>query len=296
MKFENSMETTEDSQFKIEFISTSGVYKTPFTLIILFQFLVGAIFCILINLWFYNDLYFLLTGDRFLPFVLIGQWWEWFLLPLNIYANIFLFAFSIILFSVLVYKLLNKLSPPREGVFEKGSKEWKYTHRRFWAAYFPIWLARALPIPWSDIFVYRFLGVPIGKNVVAYEGYIDPELVEIGDFTMTSLNTCIFSHLIYHDKVVIKKVKIGKACVIGPQTIISPGTILQDGAVLGANSYTWVGQDLEGGLIHVGIPVSSSFPIQTLEESQEKAEKIKEELIESGTSLNHKNEIGGNTK
>jgi len=61
---------------------------------------------------------------------------------------------------------------------------------------------------------------------------------------------------------------------VGPQTIVSPGTIMQDGAVLGANSYTWIGQELEGDLIHVGIPVSMNFPIQTLEESVEKAETI----------------------
>ena len=171
--------------------------------------------------------------------------------------------------------------PPREGVFERGSKEWKYTHRRFWNAYFPIWLARALPIPWADIFAYRFFGVSIGKNVVAYEGYIDPELIEIGDFTMTSLNICIFSHLIYHEQIIIKKVKIGKACVVGPQTIVSPGTVMQDGAVLGANSYTWVGQELESDLIHVGTPVSMTFPIQSLEESQEKAERVISDPLEN---------------
>ncbi len=111
--------------------------------------------------------------------------------------------------------------------------------------------------------------------MVAYEGYIDPEFIEIGDYTMTSLNICIFSHLIYQDKILIKKVKIGKTCIVGPQTIISPGTILQDGAILGVNSYTWVNQVLEGDLIHVGIPVSMTFPIQSIEESQQKAEKIK---------------------
>jgi len=287
------MENKIDSQFRIEYISTSGVYKTPFTLIIILQLFVGWIIVFFINLWYYNDLYFLLTGKRFLPFILIGQWWEWLLLPLNLYGNLFLFVFSIILFSAGIYKVLNKLNPPKEGVFEKGSKEWKYVHRRFWTAYFPIWLARALPIPWSDIFVYRFFGVPIGKNVVAYEGYIDPEFVEIGDYTMTSLNICIFSHLIYHDKVIIKRVKVGKACVVGPQTIISPGTIMEDGAVLGANSFTWVGQELEGNLIHVGTPVSMKIPIQTLEESQEKVDKIKKEIKDNRSKLNHKSKRGG---
>ena len=275
------MNNTENSQFKIEYISTSGVYKTPFTLIILLQLFVGGIVLVFINLWFVNQLYFLLTGKQFFSLGLTAEWYYWLLLPLNLYGNIFLFAFSIILFSAGINKILNKVYPPREGVFERGSKEWKYTHRRFWNAYFPIWLARALPIPWSDIFAYRFFGVSIGKNVVAYEGYIDPEFIEIGDFTMTSLNICIFSHLIYHEQIIIKKVKIGKACVVGPQTIVSPGTVMQDGAVLGANSYTWVGQELESDLIHVGTPVSMTFPIQSLEESQEKAERVISDPLEN---------------
>jgi len=275
------MEQKDSRQFNIEYISTSGVFKTPFTLIILLQLFIGFTIAIFINIWFYNDLYFLLTGKSFLSFILIGQWWEWLLLPLNIYGNIFLFAFSIIWISAGINKVLIRLCPLKEGVFNKGSKEWKYTHRRFWNAYFPIWLARAIPIPWSDIIAYRLFGVHIGKNVVAYEGYIDPELVEIGDYTMTSLNICIFSHLIYNEHIIIKKVKIGKACVVGPHSIVTPGTVMQDGAILGANSYTWFDQELEGDLIHVGIPVSMHLPIQSVEESLGKAERIKSEISES---------------
>ena len=265
----------ENESFKIDFLSTSGVYKTPFTLIIFVQLFIGGVILIIINLWFINSLYFLLTGNEFYAFGIEGEWYFWLLLPLSIYGNIFLFAVSIFIFSAAIFKLLNKLHPPREGVFEKGSKDWKYMHRRFWIAYFPIWLARALPLPWADIFVYRLFGVHIGKNVVAYEGYIDPEFVEIGDFTMTSINICIFSHLIYHDKLIIKRVKIGNECIVGPQSIISPGTVMQDRAVLGANSYTNIGQELKSDLIHVGTPVSVNFPIQSLEESIEKVDAIK---------------------
>jgi hypothetical protein len=286
------MEETNNSQFNANIISTSGVYKTPFTFIILLQLFFGFSIIILVNLWFYNDLYYLLTGNKFLSFVLIGEWWEWLLFPLNIYGNLLLFSFSIILFSAGIFKVLNRLYAPKEGIFEKDSKEWKYTHRRFWTAYFPIWLARALPLPWSDIFVYRLFGVKIGRNVVAYEGYIDPEFIEIGDFTMTSLNICIFSHLIYQDKIIIKKVKIGKACIVGPQTIISPGTILQDGSILGVNSYTKINQILKGDLIHVGTPVSMTLQIQSIEESRDKADRIK---IESQEDSNHfdKGKTGG---
>ncbi|MFX1501548.1 MAG: hypothetical protein ACFFDH_11350, partial [Promethearchaeota archaeon] len=120
------MDNTNDPNLRDQFISTSGVFKTPFTLIILLQLFVGGIIIILVNLWFYNDLYYLLTGNRFLPFLFVGQWWEWFLLPMNIYGNLLLFAFSIILFSSVIFKILNQISPPKEGIFERGSKEWKY--------------------------------------------------------------------------------------------------------------------------------------------------------------------------
>ena len=128
----------ENESFKIDFLSTSGVYKTPFTLIIFVQLFIGGIILIIINLWFINSLYFLLTGNEFYAFGIEGEWYFWLLLPLSIYGNIFLFAFSIIISSAGIFKLLNKLHPPREGVFEKGSKDWKYMHRRFCTAYFPI--------------------------------------------------------------------------------------------------------------------------------------------------------------
>lgn len=267
--------------YEIEFISSSGVYKTPFTLIIIFQVFIGGLIIVMVNAWFLNSLYYLLTGDYFYPLLMRPEWYLWLLVPLNIYGNIFLFAFSVIAFSALIFRVLNKISPPKEGIFNRGSKDWKYMHRRFWTAYFPIWLARALPLPWLDIVVYRFFGIRIGKNVVLYEGYVDPVFVEIGNFTMTSLNICIFSHLLYQDKVLIKRVKIGEACVVGPHTIISPGTIMQDRAVLGVNSYTSIGQELKSDLIHVGIPVSMTLPIQSIEESQEKAERIKKGIEES---------------
>ncbi len=269
------MESKNELPSEGDVISTSGVFKTPFTLIILVQLFIGGLVIVGTNL-LWNQSYFALTGHYYFSFEPINDWVRWILLPPSIYGNIFLFWISVVLSSALIYKILNKIYPPREGVFKRGSKEWKYTHRRFWTAYFPIWLTRALPLPWMDIATYRFFGVHIGKNVVAYEGYIDPELVDIGNFTMTSINICIFSHLIYQDKIIIKRVKIGNACVVGPQTVISPGTVMQDGAILGVNSYTNIGQELEGNLIHVGTPVSLTLPIQSLEESQEKAKKIRE--------------------
>ena len=266
------------------YISTSGVFKTPYSIMVLIQFLFGTFVVIFANLWYLNNLYYFFTGQVLFPLPINDALWIRIvlilLIPLNVYGTLFLFSFSIIIFSVFIFKFLNKLNPPKEGRFKKGSKEWKYMNRRFWTAYFPIWLARVLPIPWADIFAYRFFGVHIGKNVVLYEGYVDPLFVEIGDFTMTSLNICIFSHLIYHEEVIIRKVHVGEACVVGPHTIVSPGTFMEDRAILGANSYTALDQRLESDLIHVGTPVNIKLPLQSVEDSQKKVEKIKTEKTE----------------
>jgi hypothetical protein len=48
---------------------------------------------------------------------------------------------------------------------------------------------------------------------------------------------------------------------------------------LGVNSYTAINQKLEGNLIHVGTPVSLTLPIQSIEESQHKAVKVKGSTI-----------------
>ncbi len=247
----------------LEFISTSGVYKTPFTLIVVVEVWLSGIILIISNLPFINALYYTISGVELFPLEIHGPilLLLWLLVPPWIYLNIFLIFGLVSLISGGIFKLLTTLHPPKEGTFAKGSKDWKYFHRRFWTAYFPIWLARAIPFPWADIVVYRLFGVKIGKNVVTYEGYIDPEFIEIGDFTMTSLNICIFSHLIYHDKVIIRKIRIGKNCIVGPHSIVSPGTIMREGAVLGAESYTYLGQELKGSLIHIGRPVNKSFPV-----------------------------------
>ena len=93
-----------------QFISTSGVYKTPFTLIILLQLYVGLLITIFANLWYWNNLYYYFTDQIIFPFPVNDSLMERIfiicLIPLNIYGCIFLFVFSIILFSVVIFKIL----------------------------------------------------------------------------------------------------------------------------------------------------------------------------------------------
>ncbi len=242
-------------------ISTSGIFKDKASFFLLIEFICGISIVIYTSLWL-------------IDYLLQGFWILWLLVPLSVYSCLYLFTFSITFIAFLLLRLVNKVYPPKEGIFERNSKDWKFWRYRYWITYLPLWSVRALPLPWLDIAVYRIFGVKLGRNVCIYDGWVDPEFITIGDHTMTSLNTIIHSHLIYNDKLIIKRVEIGRNCIIGPQTIVSPGTTLEEGTILGANSITKIGQALEGGKIHIGVPVSKSFPIMSIEETENKLTRL----------------------
>ena len=246
---------------KIQIISTSGIFKDKASLFLLLEFIFGVIIVIFTSLWLIN-------------YLLQGFWILWLLVPLSIYSCLYLFTFTITFIAFLLLRLVNKIYSPKEGIFERNSKDWKFWRYRYWITYLPLWSVRALPLPWLGIAIYRIFGVKLGRNVCIYDGWVDSEFITIGDHTMTSLNTIIHSHLIYNDKLIIQHVEIGRNCIIGPQTIVSPGTTLEEGTILGANSITKIGQILEGGKIHVGVPVSKSFPIMSIEETEKKLTKL----------------------
>lgn len=242
-------------------VTSSNVIVDKNTWIMIAQFVWGLFITILASLWYYKRL------------ATYQYWYDIFLLPLNIYGNIWLFTFSVAVFAWAAMKILLKIHPIKEGIFDlgtaEGQEEYKFYRLRFWFAYFALWLARAVPLPWSDFIVWRMMGSKMGKNVCLYDSWMDIELIDIGDFVMTSINTSILSHAIYDNKFIQMKTVVKKNAITGAQSIIAPGTVVEEGAVLGAAASTYVGQRLEGNLIHVGTPVSKHFPISNDAETQD---------------------------
>lgn len=196
------------------------------------------------------------------------RFWKWILLPLSLYGLLWQFLLVSAIYSAIIYKILTRIQPPVEGTFPIPSREFRYYCLRFWVAYYLLYIARAMPLPWVDMLIFPIFGSKAGKNVVLYDSWIDPEFVEIGDSCMLSLNTQIFSGVIVNDSFIVKKVIMEKNTIAGGGAIVAPGTYFEEGAILGAKSRTLIGQRLEGNRIHVGNPVSKSFPNKTQHNSE----------------------------
>lgn len=234
-------------------LSTCNFPTDKSSIVLFIELFLGILF---LTLW--NVVYFILVPFNWIVYLA--------LLPLSIYGNIYLYLFATASFSSVIFHFIKLLHRPKQGIFhlntKEGKREFQFYKARYWAAYLPLWIARAAPLPWLDFIVMRMLGSKIGKKVCLYDSWIDIELVTIGDNVMTSLNTVIMSHAVYGDKFIQLETILDRNAITGSQSVVAPGVVLEEGAILAAAATTHIGQRLKANYIHVGTPVRKSFPVE----------------------------------
>ena len=258
----NKMKKEEIIREKIP-VTTSNTYTDKKSAIILIQFIFGMLVVIIVN-WF--PMSYILQD-------LTKNWWLLLFLPFGLYGNLWLFTFSVASFTWLIIKILKWIHPPQQGVFTLDSDEFKFYKRRYWASYFAMWLARALPLPWVDYIVYSMLGNKVGSYVCLYDSVIDIEFIDFGKSVMTSMNSVIMSHAIYQDKFIQLRTVLKDNSIVGAEAVIAPGTVLGEDGILGAGCSSHIGQQLEGGVIHLGNPATKIISQKPIKKEEKKKEE-----------------------
>jgi non-ribosomal peptide synthetase-like protein len=110
-------------------------------------------------------------------------------------------------------------------------------------------------LPWY----LRLLGARIGRRVyVATTGFLEWDLVKIGDRTVLNQECILQTHL-FEDRVMKgARLRIGADCEIGAQSIVLYDTEIHDGARVGALSLVMKGEMLPANSAWVGSPLSSN--------------------------------------
>jgi acetyltransferase-like isoleucine patch superfamily enzyme len=123
-------------------------------------------------------------------------------------------------------------------------------------------IVNAIPISILKVFLYRVLGVKIGKGVyIAPEVLIDPLypwLIELGEDCFLGIGCKIFTHEYTATNFRMGRVRIGKGSVIGAYSIIRSGVTIGENVTVGFNSY--VNKDVGDGETVGGVPARSLRP------------------------------------
>jgi len=86
-------------------------------------------------------------------------------------------------------------------------------------------------------FLYRLMGAKVGRNVQLNSKYCaDFSLLEIGDNSLIGGHATVICHSFERDRLILKKVKIGKNVVIGLNSVVLPGAEIGDGAIVAAGA------------------------------------------------------------
>jgi len=119
-----------------------------------------------------------------------------------------------------------------------------------------IYTARFMPSLAVKRFMYRFVGMKVGKDVSVGLGVVFdvffPELIEIGDNTIIGYNTVVIAHEYLIEEWRKGKVRIGKNVMVGANCTILAGTEIGDNARISAMSL--VNRNVRENAFAGGIP------------------------------------------
>ena len=93
-----------------------------------------------------------------------------------------------------------------------------------------------LVTPLAPLF-YRFMGAKVGRNVQINSKYCaDLSLLEIGDYSVIGGHATVIAHSFERDRLILRRVKIGKGVTIGLNSVVLPGAEIGDGAIIAAGA------------------------------------------------------------
>jgi hypothetical protein len=153
-----------------------------------------------------------------------------------------LFLIGIYLIPVLIFRLHNYFFPLEDGDYDLSKKQ----YNSWWTSHMLQYPFIAFPflesilhfIPGLYSLWLRMWGAKIGKKVfwTPRVEILDRSLIEIGSYTLVG-HLCIFvSHLVEtktgKPMLVLKKISIGKYCLVSADSQLGPGAVLADNTKL----------------------------------------------------------------
>ncbi len=220
----------------------------------------------------------------------IPIWLIFLLFPFILFAMYFVFVFAAILISKLFLVLINLIHKPKEGIFhaDENDKDFTFWCRRIEIKKIGIWLLKHIPLPWVDVWGFRWFGVKMDFSSHLTDAWVDVEFIKFGRKVIVGQGAVVMSSMIVGKYLIIKECVFDDYTVLGGVSTIAPGTLIGKDSIIGALSSTNFGQILEEGWIYFGIP---GIKLKKNKFAQEKSELIVKRDVDTRIKYEIKHEI-----
>jgi acetyltransferase-like isoleucine patch superfamily enzyme len=109
------------------------------------------------------------------------------------------------------------------------------------------------------VLFFRLMGAKVGKNVqINSKKCFDLSLIEIGDNTVIGGYATVMCHSFERNRLILRKVKIGKNVVIGLNSVVLSGAEIGDGAFITAGGVLGKNKQVEPYSVYAGVPAEST--------------------------------------
>jgi acetyltransferase-like isoleucine patch superfamily enzyme len=112
--------------------------------------------------------------------------------------------------------------------------------------------------PFSILF-FRLMGAKVGKNVqINSKKCFDLSLIEIGDNAVIGGYATVMCHSFERNRLILRKVKIGKNVVLGLNSVVMSGAEIGEGAFITAGAILGKNKQVAPYSVYVGVPAEST--------------------------------------
>ncbi|MBD3214991.1 MAG: hypothetical protein GF311_20435 [Candidatus Lokiarchaeota archaeon] len=237
----------EISELEIDFITTGAMKSINYAPLILYIPIIWISSFLVIIFWV--NYFFILNGLVILQVLLF---------PLMVFGSYMVFIFGVAISTKLLMIIVEMIHFPREGIFkaQKGNNEYDFWCLRVQLKKFVLWVMDNCPVPWIDIWGFKWFGLKVDFSSHMFDAWVDTEFIEFGHKITVGQGATLMSSMVVGKYLIIKKIIFEDYAVIGGVSNIAPGTKIGKETIIGAFSTTNYNQDLEPGWVYFGIPAS----------------------------------------
>lgn len=154
----------------------------------------------------------------------------------HVLSDLFLFSLIYLLVSALCLRTIYLVLPIAEGGYDMDTREVRTLkviisiNEMGGTVFLPF-----IPIFFKPLF-FKLFGARVGRQAAVAGKLVEPWLIELDEHSFVGGDSVIAAHAMTFNKVLLKRIKIGRRATVGVGSVVMPGVVVGENSVVAPGS------------------------------------------------------------